>query len=249
MKIQTLIISILILLSSCVSIKPANTFSKAENRIIQLNKGIQNQIERYPSLVDKAYTTVIIDSIYIKEESAEFTAKLLEVDSLLNVITEYNGWISGRDELIDSLMNIPLNEFPKECQDIVNTLTNRNKTLLKELQIRNKELTKVFTQYQEELTKRITGTYEDDVFLVNYDYYKGEITINPTVKPKWELFEKSIVTNDISIRKNFWQDIKFYIFLTALLLAFYKFNNLFYNIIDSIFTGIKHFIKKIFTKF
>lgn len=247
LPLQIFILLILII-TSCVSLKPAKTFDKAENKVIKLNKGIQNQIERYPSLINKSYTYTVTDTLYIPESSTEFKASLLKIDSLLNEIDKYDSFITDRDRFIDSLMNTPLSEFPKECQEIVNEFNTRNNILTKELTLRNKELTKVFNKYQEELTKRISGTYEDDIFKVDYEFYNGDILIKPTVKDRWELYEKSIVTNSISIRKHFYQDIKFWIFLIGLLSVFYYFNNLVYNLIDSIFTAIKYFIKRLFTK-
>lgn len=248
MKNNIFILLAVILMFSCVSLQPANTLSKAENKIRKYNTGIQNQIERFPSLVDKAYTYTITDTLFLKEESSEFEVSLLKIDSLLNEITKYDRFIAQRDSTIQSLMDTPLPEFPIECQDIVNELTKRNNILSKELIIRSKELNKVFNTYQEELNKRITGQYEDSIFRIDYEFYKGDILIKPTVKERFELYEKSIVINSIDIRKHFWQDIKFWGFLILLLNIFYFFNSLIYNILNSIFTGIKKFVMKLFTK-
>src|SRR5690606_32817308 len=84
-----MILIILIGLGSCVSTKPANTISKAENRIIKLNTGIQNQIEKYPSLISKAYIKTEKIPVYIPADSTEFKLKLLQIDSLINLTNKY----------------------------------------------------------------------------------------------------------------------------------------------------------------
>jgi hypothetical protein len=245
---NNILILILCLFSACVSIKPAKNINKAENRIISFNKGIQNQIERFPSLVDKAYKITVRDTVFIPGYSAEFKQQLIKIDSLQKITENFNKVISDRNLVIDSLMNVPLQDYPAECQYIVDELKLRIKRLREELIYRQGETDKWFNNYYAVVSLRTEGFYEDEIFHVEYEYYKGDIIIRPSVKPSYKIVEYDKFTYDISIRKHFWQDFKFWGLMIIILNIFYFFNDLVYNSLKFIFTSIKSFIRKLFIK-
>lgn len=243
-----LIGSLIITASSCVSLKPANTYNQAENKIRKFNTGIQNQIERYPTLADIAYKTIIKDTVYIPSQSTEFTADIMDTDSLIALTEDYNIWLTERQLVIDSLLNKPLPEYGSNCDIIVNELRNRISVINKQYQDQKEQSLFYIDKYNSIALSNTKGTYEDSLFIVDYNYSNGDILIQPSIKDSFVIRDKTEIGYDIDIRRHFWQDIKFWGFLIILLNIFYFFNDLVYKFLSSIFTAIKTFIRKIFIK-
>lgn len=217
--------------TSCVSTRPANNITKAENRIIEYNKGTKNQLDRYPSLISKANKVIIRDTIRIPMDSTTFTATLIQLDSLEKITERNIKLLSYRGFIIDSLLNVPLNEFPKECDEIVKELQHRIKLISQNFRTQAKETTDWYVKYMQVVSNETSGFYEDDKFRVDYFYKYGEIQINPKVKDRFIIVDKEEYNYEIDIRKNFWQDLKFYPFLIVLISLFYFFGDLIFGFI------------------
>jgi hypothetical protein len=248
MKQILLLGSLIALGTSCVSLKTARTLPKAENKIIKYHTGIQNQIEVYPQLVDKAFTRIVKVPVFVKGDSAQFDTNIINVDSLVDLTNEYKAWIEAKQEIIDSLLNVPIVSYPVECDEVVQQLSFKLKTVNKLYQEQKEQTLYFLDRYNNLVFKRVEDTYEDELFLVSVIYQDGKLTITPRVKDRWIITDVEKQTYVIDIRKHFWQDIKFWGFLILLVNLFYFFNRLFYNILDSIFTAIKTFIRKVFIK-
>lgn len=231
---------ILILFTACVSIKPANNINKAENKIIKFNDGIKNQIDKYPSLANKAWKVIVKDTVYIPIDSSNFTLQLIKVDSLLSVSQNYLKKINKRQIFIDSLINVPLKDYPKECEYIVEDLSKRiNKLYILSKQYQEESI-KWHSNYISAITTTIVGAYSDDKFIVDYFYYNGQIDIKVKTQDRYIVVDKEEHFYDVNIRKHFWQDTKFYVFLLMLLSLFYFFPTIIGNVINII---IKFFRK------
>ncbi len=240
-----IILILLIGLNSCVSTKPARTINKAENRIIKLNEGIQNQIERYPSLVNKAYIKTERIPVYIPADSSQFKLQLLQIDSLTNLTDKYLRDSKYNEYLVDSLLNLPLQDYPAECQFIVNDLQNRI-SLLGTQYKKQQELTNQWqSNYLRIINTPITGIYEDSVFHIRYSYQNGEIDLYPKVKERYQVVDVETVKYDINIKKHFWQDFKFYIFLIFLITLFYLFGDFIFGLIKKGLSLLRKLIFKI----
>ncbi len=246
--INLFILLLLLLSTACVTLKPANNPDKAESKIIKFNTGIQNQIDRFPQLINKAFTVTKYDTVYFPEQSSEFRIALFKIDSLEKITKQYQEFILQRNYQIDSLLNVPLKDYPKECQFIVDDLNKRISLLRQELNLRNLKSQELYNKYQAILTTRVQGFYEDSIFHVDYDYYNGEVIVKPTVKEQFKVVPVEINDFNIKAKKHFYQDFKFWIFLTLLLLIFYFFKDLVYNILDSIFTSIIKLFRKLLIK-
>jgi hypothetical protein len=245
-----LLIGILIILTaSCVSIKTASTLNKAENKIIKFNEGIQNQIDEYPELVDKAYTRIEKVPVYIPGDSTKFKINLLKLDSLNKLQSNYLESISIKDKQIDSLVNIKSSKYNGTNGQLVIDQLEKRIFKLGEINKEQTKLTNYFlNKYNLELLKKVEYTHNDSIFTVDVIYQDGTLVVKPKVKDRWVITDVEKTNYNINVRKHFWQDIKFWGFLIVLVNFFYFFNNLFFNILDFIFTAIKTFIRKIFIK-
>lgn len=243
----TMIILLLVGLcsTSCVSTKPANSIKKAENRIIKYNIGTKNQLERYPSLIKKANKIIVKDTVKIPMDSVSFTATLIQLDSLEKLTEKNIKLLSYRGFIIDSLLNVPLNEFPKECDEIVKELQFRLRLVSQNFKTQTKESTEWFNKYMKVVSTENTGFYEDDKFKVDYFYKYGDIQISPKVKDKFIIIDKEEYTYEVDIRKNFWQDLKFYPFLLILISLFYFFGDIIFGFIKKTLPLLRKLLIKI----
>lgn len=235
----------LLFVTSCIATKPASNINKAENRIIKFNQGIKNQIDTYPSLVNKAFKVIVKDTVYIPVDSSDFIITLIKVDSLLTASQNYLKLINQRQDIIDSLINVLLKDYPIECQYIVTDLNNRIKqlhSLSKQYQL---ESTEWHSKYINAITNTVIGTYTDDKFVVNYYYSHGQVDISVKTQDKFIVVDKEEHNYNVKIKKNFWQDWKFYPFLLTLTAIFYFFGNIIFGFIKNIVFLVRKLIFKI----
>lgn len=249
MKKNNLIyIIFLILITSCVSLKPANTLNKAENRIIKYNTGIKNQIDKYPQLVDKAYKIIVKDTVRVGIDSSKFKSILFDLEYLRNINSEYETIINNSNVTIDSLLKLPIKDYPKECEQLVSDFNKRIARLGEEFSLQQKLTIDWRNKYEEVLNDSVIGKYEDDKFIINYIYSSGEIELDVLTKDKYIIVDKEEYTYDISIRKEFWQDFKFYIFLSSILVIIYFFGKELQSILNSILNAVLTIIRKLLIK-
>ena len=231
--------------TSCVSTKTANSIKKAENRIIKYNKGTKNQIDRFPSLASKANKVIIRDTVRVPMDSTSFKTTLIQLDSLQKIIEENIKLLSYRGLVIDSLLNTPLNEFPEECEEVVKELKHRIKLISENFKTQSRETVEWFYKYMQVVSNETSGYYEDDKFRVDYFYRYGEIQISPKVKDRFIIVDKEEYNYEIYIRKNFWQDLKFYPFLIVLTSLFYFFGDIIFGFIKKTVSLLRKFLLKI----
>jgi len=238
-----LLSSILLLTASCVSTRPANNINKAEKRIIKYNTGIQNQIKQFPSLVDKAYK--ITETIYVPVPSNTLRLNLLlqELEKLNSIQSDYEVKYDSVNLKLDSL-KVFLSDSTIDLNDHRHVVFN----LLDRIQILNKENKILFDKYTKLASIPQSGTYEDDKFNVFYIFKDGVISLD--IKTKYKEIPIDVITDQhiINIKRHFWQDFKFWGFIITLINILYFFNSLIYNFLDSIFTGIIKFVRKLFIK-
>lgn len=245
-KITTLLI-LLFSLVACVSTKPANTLNKAERRVITLNKGIQNQIDKYPSLIDKAYTYTFYDTLKIKGDTLILT-KLYQDTTLLKRLKEkYNITSSEQKILIDSLLSLNYKYKPKD-QDTVTFLEQRVNKARKEINRLSYEKDSIYNLYVLENNKRIDGTYEDSLFIVNYIFNKGLLNLEIKTKDKYKVVEKTTNQFTIKPKLHFWQDLKFYGLLIVLFNLIYFFGKELQLLLKRILKIIISFFRKLIFK-
>lgn len=231
------IIYILIALSSfssCVSLKPAKNIDKAENKIIKYNEGIKNQIKRFPSLIKNAYTYIEKDTILIKADTIEVHIPLQEIDSIEAIQREY--------ELA--------------FQNLENSLKSSTSYSSKQSEV-NKRLTKKYLSQLDSLFslyKRATklnnkvGKFENDKFLVDYVISNGDIKLDIKTKDKYQIVDKTVTTNQIDIRKRFYQDIWFWWFCLGLIVLLYFIGETLSKALKEGINGIIKFIRKLILK-
>lgn len=233
------------LMVSCVSIKPAKNYNKAEDKIEKFNKGIQNQIDKYPELISKSYTVTIYDTLFIESDSVKIEVLLNNISFLDSLNKEYVTNNIKSNELIDSLINTQIKTDNPELDSITKVYNNTIRTLGKELQRLQTENLNLFELYRSETNQNIEGFYEDSIFRVNYTFKNGIIYLDVNTKDKYEVVEKQINTFDIEIDKHFWQDKKFWILLLLLFNAIYFFGSELQMIIKKIILAIIKFIRKL----
>lgn len=239
-KINLFIVMLIMFLSaSCVSTRTASTQNKAENRIIKYNKGMQNQIEAYPKLVDKAFTIIEEKEIYIPGDSLKLSLLLNDIKTLDSLNQEYLNSNKDLDQKLDSLLSI--------SGDTAVDL-NLSRGVIKNLLLKVSQLNKLnkdlFKKYNEAMLHESIGTYQDSAFVVDYIYKEGILSLDIKVKDKYQLVETSKTQYEVDIRKNFWQDIKFWGFMIVILNLFYFFG----DIIKAFLNKILIFIRKLFIK-
>lgn len=202
--------------TSCIATKSARNINKAENRIIKYNEGINNQIREYPSLIDNAFTHIDKELIPIPIIKDTFNIEIVtesedkEKDKL---IEEYITASSIMETNLEDLDKIVIDN--KQLKNKINGLTNTirsQKSTLDALFIKYREVSKYNTK---------SGTIEKDNFLVKYRYINGKLQLDIQTKDRDIEVSKTVTTNNIKIRKNFWQDKWFYVFLVAMLVALY----------------------------
>jgi len=250
-KISNLLMMLLLMFSvSCVSLKPAKTFDKAEKKVIQFNKGIQNQIDRYPDLVDKAFTITIYDTLYISRDSAKIKLLLQNIDFLDSVNTKYKKNELETLALLDSLSLVQLNTDTGNTElDSVSNIYNKQIQYLS-AKITNlvKENGELKSLFDEEVFTDLSGVYKDSVFTVNYLFKDGYINLDVSTNERYEVVEKQINKFDIKPKIHFWQDIKFYGMLLILLNALYFFGAEIQLALKALLRAIGKFIRKILVK-
>ena len=231
--------------SSCISTKPARSLNKAENKIIKYHEGIQNQIDKFPNLAEKAFTRIVKEEYIIPPDSAYIKRLLFNLDSI-NKNTEGLVKLLGKNyDEIDSLLSVLPDSIPENCDPVVQQLQANNRIVLQKLRYQQNETTKWFNNYYELLSGSIKGTYIDSSFVVEYEYLNGDIIIRPKTNPKKIIVDKEEYDYNIDIRKNFWQDFKFYPFLIVLTSIFYFFGTQIFGFIKIVVSLIRKLIFKI----
>jgi len=239
--INLLILSLLLV--GCISTKPANSVSRAEKRIIKYNTGIQNQIKTFPSLIDKAYVIRETITIEVPGDSLRLNLLLQEIKELNSTVSKYKVNNTYLDTKLDSL-NLYLNDSSVD----LNIYRNELNRLVIRVRSLNKENQELFEKYQKLATQRQVGVYEDNYYIVDFTFEDGKLLLDIKNKDKIVSTEVDKEVFDISIRRHFWQDLKFWGFFIILLNIIYFFNSLIYNFLDSIFTGIIKLVRKLFIK-
>lgn len=225
--------------ASCVGLKPARNIDNAENKIIKYNKGINNQIERFPELVKDAFTTVELDSTLVQDS--------LIVENDLQDFDELN----EIEEAIDKSTNVLM-----EAKDILETVYVDNpvdKAKLKEA----KYMIESYKEQSDSLFKKYTeaaklnnqfGIYETEKYTAKWKLNNGRLTQDIKIKDKYVVYEKTKTINSIDIRKDFWQDKKFYfLFVIPLLTILFFLGGAVQQGLQSIVSTIIKFVRKIFT--
>lgn len=241
--IVKIILLLLLLLSACVSTKPANNIKEAERRITKYNTGINNQLEVFPSLANKVYKVTEIITIEVPADSIKINVLLQDLKALNKIVDDYKYKYDSVNYKLTSIETyvgdntVDLNQHRGEI-----------KSLITRLKILNKENKELFKKYQDLSSLPQSGVFEDESFIVKYRFENGIFLMDVTSKQKEVSTEVDTQHFNIDIRKHFWQDIKFWGFLLILLNIVYFFNDLVYNFLQSIFTAIINFIRRLFIK-
>ena len=211
----------ILLSTSCVSTRPANNINTAERRIIKHNDGINNQIERFPSLVNKARVITKEIQVLVPGDSVKLSLLLQDIAKLDSINKRHQVGSNELDNKIDSLTHI--------FQDSIVSLYDQRiivKNLLQRVAKLNRENRILFEKYTQNCIVDQTGTYTDDSFIVDYRFINGVLTMDIRSKDQTLNIETESKKFEISIRRHFWQDFKFYIFLFVLLALAYAFPNI-----------------------
>lgn len=210
-----LIVLLLAITTSCVSLKPASRVEKAEDKIVLFNKGINNQIEKYPGLVEGAFTTIEYDTVGIASDSTEVNLTLQDAEALDSLSTELIDTTEDVLDEIDSIVTVVIKDNPA-----TELALTKIKKLVEDYKIKSDTL---FQKYMElSNIQNIEGVYEDENFLIPYSVENGILTMDVKTKEDYIVVEKSITTNKIDIRKDFWQDGKFwFLFIIPLIALIY----------------------------
>lgn len=240
---QLSLVLLLMLSVSCISTKTANTISKAEKKIALYNEGIDNQLERYPSLIDKAKTKIKYDTVFIYADSVKLKLLYQNISFLDSINKQKDKNFEEQLEYIDSLENIDYTKYDSsgKLRKTVINLTGQVKSLLRE----NKNL---FEKYSQEITKRIDGEYTDSAFVVKYVFENGNLYLDVKTQPKYKVVPVSYTTNQIKATTRFWQDYRFYGFLLILFNIIYFFGSQLQSILKKIINAILVFVRKLIIK-
>lgn len=238
---KKLLIVLLLATSSCVSLKTAKNIEKAEDKIVLYNKGVNNQLERYPELIDEAFTTIVYDTVQIASDSLKVDLTLQDseaLDSLSTELVEATGEVL--DE-IDSIVNVVIRDNPATELELT-----KIKKLVRDYRIRADTL---FEEYMElSKLKNIEGVWEDDNFLIPYSVKDGVLEMDVKTKEDFVVVEKSVTTNKIDIRKDFWQDGKFwFLFIIPLLALIYLLGDKLQDALQSMIQVVIKTIRKLIT--
>jgi hypothetical protein len=211
-----IILILLVFVSSCISTKPANNEKKAKHKLEKYNKGIKNQIKAYPQLISSAYIIKETITISVPGDSLKMTVLLQELEKLKKINNSYNNSSSTLDLKIDSIFyyvsdSVNLNNYKLEIKNLatnVKILNNKNKVL--------------FNEYQKLATQEHIGTYEDSLYLVNYEFKNGILFLDIKNKNKNINVEVDKEVYDIQIKKHFYQDYKFWLIVLIVYFYFFK---------------------------
>jgi hypothetical protein len=224
---------------SCVGLKPARKIEKAENKIIKYNTGINNQIERFPALVTDAFTTVVLDSTLVSDSIVVETA-LQDTEELLVIERDMDRVALGFEEARDVLKTIYVDNPVDKA---------RLKKAVYMMESYKSQSDSLFQKYiQAAKLNNQFGVYETDKYTAKWKLNNGKLTQDIKIKDKYVVYEKSRTTNTIDIRKDFWQDKKFYfLFLIPLLAILFFLGGAIQQGLQSIVSTIFKFIRKMFT--
>lgn len=228
----------------CVSLKPAKNIDKAETRIKKYNKGIQNQIKSYPSLIDDAYTYIKYDTIKIPEDSMITTINILDKKKLDSIEREY--YFNQIELDVASKNIIDLQQEYESNHKLVKSLNNTRK-ILDAYKVRVDTLFKEYVEATRKLNQ--LGIIDKEDFIVRYKIINGVLTLKVKTKEKNIIAESEVTTNNISIRDRFWQDWWFWGLVIAALTLLYlvgeKVTSLWRTLVDNIISFIKRLIFKL----
>ena len=234
---------LLIAFTSCVSLKPGKNIDKAEDRIIKLNKGIQNQIERFPSLVDKTYTTTKYDTITIPRDTVVLEVELFDVEVLDSLEKEY---YFSQLELKAASSSLEDLKTKYSSNSVLVSKLQRTQLLLNNYKIKSDS---IFSLYKKaSRNSNLLGTYEDDKFKINYTVSNGKINLRVNTKPKYKVVKVSETTNEVNIKKHFYEDYKFYLVLLGILILIYFIGDILKEILNKVIENIVKIIRKLIFK-
>jgi len=229
-----IIIITAIVFQGCAVKKAANDIEGAKKHIKNANATIMNQIERYPSLVDNAFTSIKTDTIYIPGDSIILNNELQNFDSLNQIQQDYYSLEDTYEVALSMLQN-----FKTKDKDLFKTKKLLNIYKLKTDSIFNKYVS------QSKLINQI-GVQEKNAFKLHYKIVNGKLTTKAILKPNWKLINTTETTNKIKIKDSFWQDEKFYLFLLGLLALIYFLGDLLKEILHKVVDTMINLFKKIF---
>jgi len=237
--IKILMLMMIVIASSCVSTRPASTLKRAENRVIKLNEGLDNQVSRYPELISKVRRRVVLQEVPLPIDSLRLNLLLQDIVFLRSLNSQMMETTVRMNMTIDSLMNMPIQDYPEECEFIVADLRSRINRLGSSLKVMNADRDRLQQLYTEASLIRQDGTYTDDRFIVDYLYEEGQLQFNVRTREGFIVVEKEIHEYDIDIRKHFWQDWKFYIFFITMVGIFYMFGDILFRVIGKLISSIR----------
>lgn len=233
----------LLFFTSCVSLRPGKNIDKAEDRIIKYQTGITNQLERFPTLADTANTIVVLDSVKVGGDTTELNLDLVteaQADSL-SAIEESFDMLSRDFYAVDDSFEKLLEE--KSFNEVKLRATQK---MVRDYKAQADSL---FGKYVEasKLNNQF-GKIEDGPFVTDWKLVDGKLTTRTRTKEEYEVYEKSRTTLDIDIRKEFWQDKKFWlIFLPILLVLLFFFGKFIQEGLQSVVATILKLIRKVFS--
>ena len=229
--------------SSCVSLKPAKDINKAENKIKKFNKGLQNQVDRFPSLASLAYTFTVYDTVKVPGDTINFKLPLQDSSIIADLEASYLTSSKQIDSII--LLNENLDHSKLNTKQLRNNFLLNNR-LLKNYKAKSDSL---FILYRSAvaLNNRF-GTKETDKFLIDYKLVNGILDIKVKTKDKFVVVEKEIKNYDIKIKGKFYQDWRFWVLISIIIALIYFIGDKITDIVQSLINSIIGFIKKLILK-
>lgn len=243
-----LIIPIIFIFTSCVSLRPGRNVEVGEKRIELHQKGINNVVEKYPELLAKSDTLTILDSVRVPIDTARFDIALQDSAALDSIENEIRLTSEGLSESLDRVSKQVESMESRSLEEV---------RLKRELQ-RNVEAVRNYKAKADTLynlyinSSRLNfqyGRLELEKYYVDYKIVGGKLETKVIPKPQYVVYEKTKISNSISIKDNFWQDKKFYIyFLLPLLIILFFFGKHIQAALQDVAGSIVKLIRKLLIK-
>lgn len=206
----------LILTTSCISTRVAKNKHKATNKIIKYHEGISNQLEAYPELITNSTTTIVYDTITIPADTVSIEIYLQDTVYLNKLEDTYDSQGMILNSAMSTLDEVTISNYKykiKVAEGLIRSYKAKSDSLFQ----RYTESARLSNQY---------GMITELMYEIPYKIINGKLELEVRVKPKYKVVEKSITTNNVDIRKDYWQDKKFYFtFLIPLLILLFFFGD------------------------
>lgn len=234
---------LLIVFTSCVSLKPGKDIEKAEDRIIKYNKGINNQLERFPKLADKAFTSTKYDTIKLPADTVTLGVELFDVETLDSLEREY---YFSQLKLEAASSNLEELKSKYSSNSVLASKLQSTQLLLNNYKIKSDSVFNLYKQASR--NSNFVGNYEDNKFKVDYTVSNGKINLRINTKSNYKVVKVSETKNEINIKEHFYEDYKFYILLLGLLVLIYFIGDILKDILNRIVETILRLIRKLIFK-